>query len=184
MVMDQGTAGLLGVLLGAALSSAGTIYRWYAKRRRYEAAISLEFRRAVRMIDGKLSWLERPLPPSIVEAVPNRIVLIDGVPIYLGEDEKFTITLPFWQTNFNEIVSLLPAKYFSSFASIAELVEMFEAKFSDMKLSFLGTVGNPSEMAAACYKDLLAIRRSIRQSEGFALIQQDAPAVAPQAAHL
>ncbi len=182
MVMDQGTAGLLGVLLGAALSSGGAIYRWYAKRRRYETAISLEFRRAVRMIDAKLSWLERPLPPSVVEAVPNRIVRIDGAPLYLGEDEKFTIPLPFWQTNFNEIVSLLPAKSFSSFAATAELIEMFETKFSDMKLSFLGTVGNPSEMAAACYKDLLAIRQCMKQSEGFALAQQGAPADAPQAA--
>lgn len=183
MAIDQGTAGLLGVLLGAALSSGGAIYRWYAKRRRYETAISLEFRRAVRMIDAKLAWIERPLPPSIIEAVPNRIVRISGAPLFLGEDETFTIPLPFWQTNFNEIVSLLPAKSFSSFAATAELIEMFETKFSDMKLSFLGSVGNPSEMAEACYKDLLAIRQRIKQSEGFVLAQQGAPADAPQAVH-
>ena len=182
MVIDQGVAGLLGVLLGAALTSGGAIYRWYAKRRRYEAAISIEFRRAIRMIDVKLSWLERPLPPNVVEAVPDRIVRIDGVPRYLGEDEKFTIPLPFWQTNFNEIVSLLPAKTFLSFAATAELVDMFEAKFFDMKSSFLGTVGNPGEMAAACYQDLRAIRRRLTQTEGFALAQQGASADAPQAA--
>lgn len=169
--MDQGLAAILGVLLGAGLSSARAIYEWCAKRRRYETAISLELRRAVRMIDAKLSWLERPLPPSIVAAVPDRIVQIDEAYLYLGEDEKFTIPLPFWQTSYKEIVSLLPNKSFSSFAETAELVEMFEAKFSDMKLSFLGTVGNPGEMAAACYKDLLAIRQRLKQSEGFALAQ-------------
>lgn len=183
MQLDQGIAAILGVLLGAGLSSTRAIYEWYAKRRRYETAISLELRRAVRMIDAKLSWLERPLPPSIVQSMPNRVVQIDGARLYLGEDEKFTIPLPFWQTNYKEIVSLLPNKSFSSFAETAELIEMFEDKFSDMKLSFRGTVGNPSEMAAACFKDLLAIRQRLKQSEGFALAQ-GAPADAPQAARL
>ena len=181
--MDQGLAAIIGVLLGVGASSTGAIYKWYAMRRRYETAISLELRRAVRMIDTKLSWLERPLPPNIAEAVPNRIVQIDGVSLYLGEDEKFTIPLPFWQTNYKEIVSLLPNKSFSSFAETAELVEMFEVKFSDMKLSFHGTVGNPGEMAAACYKDLLSIRQSLKQSEGFALAKQYTPADVPLVAH-
>lgn len=176
MVIDQGTAVLLGVLLGAALSSGGAIYRWYAKRRRYETVIGLEFRRAVRMIDTKLAWIERPLPPNIIEAVPDHIVRIGGMPLYLGEDEKLTIQLPFWQTNFNEIVSLLPTKSLSSFATTAELIEMFETKFSDMKLSFLGSVGNPGKMAEACYKDMLSIRQRIKQSQGFILAQQGAPA--------
>lgn len=181
--MDQGLAAILGVLLGIGASSTGAIYKWYAMRRRYETAISLELRRAVRMIDAKLSWLERPLPPSIVAAVPDRIVQVNGASLYLGEDEKFTVPLPFWQTNYKEIVSLLPNKSFSAFAETAELVETFETKFSDMKLSFLGTVGNPGEMAAACYKDLLAIRQRLKQSEGFALAIQGIPADAPQAAH-
>lgn len=178
--MDQGIAAILGVVLGAGLSSTRAIYEWYAKRRRYETAISLEIRRAVRTIDAKLSWLERPLPPSIVEAVPDRIVRIDGAPLYLGEDEKFTIPLPFWQANYKEIVSLLPNRSFSSFAEVAELVEMFETKFSDMKQSFLGTVGDPGEMAAACYKDLLAIRQRVKQSVGFSLAQQGAPTASYQ----
>lgn len=179
MAMDQGLAAIIGVLLGIGASSTGAIYKWYAMRRRYETAISLELRRAVRMIDAKLSWLERPLPPSIAETVPNRIVQIDGTGLYLGEDEQLSVPLPFWQTNYKEIVSLLPDKSFSAFAETAELIEMFEAKFSDMKLSFLGTVGNPGEMAAACYKDLLAIRQRLKQSEGFALAKQGTP----QAAH-
>lgn len=166
MAMDQSTAGLLGVLLGAALSSGGAVCRRYAKRRRYETAISFEFRRAVRLIDAKLSWLQRPLPSGVVAAVPDRLVRIDGAPLYLGEDEKFTLALPFWQTNFQEIVSLLPTDSFSSLAATAELIEMFETKFCDMKLSFLGTVGNPGEMAAACHKDLLAIQKRLSPSPG------------------
>ena len=47
----------------------------------------------------------------------------------------------------------------------------------------LGTVGNPSEMAAVCYKDLLAIRQRLKHSEGFVLAQyQGAPVDAPQTA--
>lgn len=64
-------------------------------------------------------------PRSSPAPVPNRIVRIDGVPLYLGEDEKFAIPLPFWQTNFNEIISLLPASSFSSFTATAKLIEMF-----------------------------------------------------------
>lgn len=161
MAMDQGTAGLLGVVLGAALSSGGAVCRRYAKRRRYETAIGLEFRRAVRLIDAKLSWLRRPLPSSVVQAVPDRMVRVDGATLFLGEEEKFTLPLPFWRTNFHEIVSLLPSGSFSSLAAAAESIEMFESKFCEMKLAFRGTVGNPAEMAAACYKDLLSIRKRL-----------------------
>ena len=172
MVLDQGLAVILGVILGAILSSFRAVYEWYAKRNRYETAISLELRRVVRMIDTKLAWLGRSLPPKVIESVPDRIVHVDGHPLYLGEDEKFIIPLPFWKTNYKEIVSLLPNRTFLLFAEAFELVEMFETKTADMKLSFLGTVGNPKEMAAACYQDLLTVHRRLKQCKGLALAQR------------
>ena len=183
MNIDGGLAAILGVILGAGLSSARAIYEWYSKRRRFEAAVELELRRVIRTIDAKLSWLQRPLPSDIVSHIGNRVVQIDGRDFYLGEQEQLAIPLSFWRANYKEIVSILPTSSFSAFAEAVELIEMFETKFSDMKSSFGGTVGDPKQMAAVCYRDLIQIAERLKQSKGLRAAQQGAPADAPKAAH-
>jgi hypothetical protein len=170
--MDPGFAVIVGVVLGSGLSYVRAIYEWYGKRRRYEAAICVDIRRAARTIDSKMAWVARPLPPPLVDMLGDRAVNIDGKILYLGEDEKLVVPLPFWQTNYNEIVSILSNEAFLAFAGTAELCEIFVSKFSEMKSSFLGTVGSPSEMAVACFKDLIAIHERLYLSEGFVLAQK------------
>ena len=109
---------------------------------------------------------------SVYVWTANKVNRVKNPKKYLGEDEKFIIPLPFWKTNYKEIVSLLPNRTFLLFAEAFELVEMFETKTADMKLSFLGTVGNPKEMAAACYQDLLTVHRRLKQCKGLALAQR------------
>jgi len=174
--MDQGIAAILGVVVGGALSSSRAVFEWYAKRRRYETAIAIELRRAARTIDGKLAWLGRPIPSNIAEAIPDRIIPVEGRDLYLGEDERLSIPRPFWRTNYKEIVSVLSTRSYASFAEAFELVEMFEAKFNDMKLSFSGTVGDPRKMAEACYKDLLTINEQLKLTDGYARASRGAQA--------
>jgi hypothetical protein len=134
------------------------------------------------MIDAKLSWLQRPLPADIVSHIGNRVVQIDGGDYYLGEQEQLAIPLPFWRANYKDIVSILPTNSFSVFAEAVELIEMFETKFSDMKSSFGGSVGDPKQMATACYRDLIQIAERLKQSKDFRAAQQGVPADGPAAA--
>jgi hypothetical protein len=110
---------------------------------------------------GRTTEYARTLP------VPEyRVVQIDGKDFYLGEQEQLAIPLPFWSMNYKDIVSILPTSSFSAFAEAVELSEMFETKFSDMKSSFGGTVGDPKQMATACYRDLIQIAERLKQSKG------------------
>src|ERR1035437_6433826 len=161
--MDAGLAGILGTLLGFVTSSVKDAIGKFSKGKKFEIALQEEVNRAIRILDEKMSWLERPLPADIAEKFSDRVVVVDGKKMYLGEKETFHVPMRFWSKNYAEIVFIISAKAFPKFSSLYDCLQRFEAKFADMKYSFECTDGDSKVMAAACYSDLKGIQKEIEE---------------------
>jgi hypothetical protein len=161
--MDAGLAGILGTLLGFATSSIKDAIASFSKGKKFEIALQAELNRAIRTLDEKMSWLERPLPAGMVEKLSHRIVAVDGKPLYLGEKEALRIPYQFWSKNYPEIVVIVSAKSFRRFSSLYDCLQRFETKFADMKYAFECSDGDSKVMALACYRDLKQIQKEIQE---------------------
>ena len=134
-----------------------------SKRERFERAIVKELERAIKKVDGKIRWMEKPATRELIpNADPKHIVTIGKRDFYLGERETFHVALPFWTNSYCEIVASISSSAFDKFSDIVELLQEFETKFADMKLSFDCVIGDPKKMAAVLYEELKEIHAKIR----------------------
>jgi hypothetical protein len=159
--MDQGTAAIIGVIIGGLLTMVPSIFAHFSKRKKFQTAISYDIAEAIDLIDRKLEWMERPLPQEIIDMYPDLMVRINDKFLFLGEKEQLSFPLIFWKTYYFEIVSLIDHNKFKKYHKAYRLINDFKNKFDDMKASFLGTSGDPKIMALACYKDLKKIREKL-----------------------
>lgn len=85
----------------------------------------------------------------------------DGTVLYLGEQEEFCVSLPFWEQNIRDIIELTSTKSFNGMCREVLLLRKFVSKFREMKLAFKVGGGDPKQMALACYQDLVEIHRKL-----------------------
>ncbi len=155
--MDQGIAALLGVVIGFILPSLSSIVRSKKVGERFIAALEVELEEAKNIIDQKMRWISRNA--SCMEGQIDQRLLVEynGKVLFLGEDEDFFVSLPFWDGNIRDIVEVIPTQQFQRICSDVILVRRFLTKFRDMKMAFKVVIGDPTRMATACYSDLLQI---------------------------
>jgi len=170
--MADAVVAITGVVVGAALSYARDFFSWLTRRRSYEFGVAFELRKARTHIDEKMKWLSRPVPQEIAAKVPSLMVSVDGRELYLGEEESFRISLPFWEGHYSDIIALMNTRRFRQFAYAFDLVQSFEVKFAQLKMSFRGSVGDPKLMATAVYRDLYEIKSKLDHCEASRFIDQ------------
>jgi hypothetical protein len=117
-------------------------------------------RRAHRII----SALNRELSEVNIEMKEKleRIVEFEGIRLYLGEREEFAVPRMYWKAKYTEIVEAIKDEYFSEFYVMYRLVDRFEQKFREMKLTFETSLGKKDAMALACFGDLITIGEDLR----------------------
>jgi len=134
-----------------------------------ERAVAKEILNAIKKVDQKVSWIERPVSrEELPGADPNHFVTIGQRDYYLGEREKFHIPLPFWTGNSCEIILTISEQSYDKFSDMVQLLQEFETKFIEMKQAFDCSVGDSKIMAASAFEDLKAI---------YALIISKAPGI-------
>lgn len=156
--MDQAIAALLGTVTGFLLPSLASYLRARTRGARFENALRGELEDARETARQKLLWLGRDQRPWAAITDEKLLVEFEGKLLYLGEDEDFTVQLPFWDQNLRDIVEATSTRAFNRICREVALLRRFALKFREMKLAFKVDGGNPKAMALACYRDLIAIQ--------------------------
>jgi len=153
-------------IIVAALS--GSLVTWWAqvvhsrvRGARYENAARVEIGRAKETVHEKMRWLSRDVPRSLQRGDKLMVESGDGKLLYLGEDERFFVSLLFWDTYSGAIVQALSHQAYQRLALEVYRLRRFEQKFREMKLAFKTGSGDPKVMALACYRDLQEIEREL-----------------------
>jgi hypothetical protein len=163
--MEKEWFALVGGCIGATLAATVAFGLNYlkasaekkCKEKNFIKVIHREIEQAVGSVKKKMQWLTRkpdghPDDDLMVEVGYDKL-------LYLGEKEEFTISIPFWKGNFNEILSTISHNDFERFWRVVRELEMFEVKFADMKKSFDSpmTTGKHKGMARICFEELQVI---------------------------
>lgn len=159
--MDQVVTALLGVTTGFFLPSLASYIRSRVKGTRFENAVRVDLDQAKDSVHQKMLWLSRDQTPFRRQTGERLLAEFHGKLLYLGEDEDFSVSLPFWDENIREIIEITSTRAFNELCREVSLLRKFVAKFREMKLAFKVTGGDPKQMALACYRDLLAIHNQL-----------------------
>jgi hypothetical protein len=155
--MDQATAALLGAITGFFLPSLASYIRSRMKGARFENAVKGEIEGAKDSLHQKMLWVSRDQSPFKSQTAERLLVEFDGKLLYLGEQEDFCVSLPFWEQNIRDIIEVSSTKSFNDMCRKVLLLRKFVSKFREMKLTFNIGGGDPKQMALACYQDLVKI---------------------------
>ncbi|HLJ87626.1 MAG TPA: hypothetical protein VKZ53_12450 [Candidatus Angelobacter sp.] len=157
----------LGGFLGSALSQVVQFVDRQRRGRRISAALARELREVNSDIQEKLDWLRRRIhPDELGEADSERILEVDGVLRYLGEREEFTAARPYWQVKYTEVVEAVSDEKFSRIHEMYRLVDRFEEKFKELKLTFKTNLGDKCKMATRIFHDLERIGAQLNSKVG------------------
>lgn len=131
---------------------------------RMASALDRELLEVAKEIKEKLEWVSRDVSKHLDEVDPERTVVSEGIHLYLGEREKFVVLRPYWKAEYVKIAESIDNKDFSDFYVMYRLVDSFEKKFHEMKLTFETSIGNKDVMALACFKDLKKISNGLQEN--------------------
>lgn len=159
--MNEAITALLGAVTGFFLPSVASYFRSKTKGKRFENAVKGELDEAKGRLHEKMIWLSRDHRP--LESVTDKKLLVesDGKLLYLGEEEEFNVSLPFWDQNLRDIVEATSTRSFGRMSHEVLLLRGFASKFREMKLSFKVGGGDPKAIALACYGELVGIHRDL-----------------------
>lgn len=161
-VDDKIIAALFGAMFGFALPYFASVWERAKRAHRMVSALDHELSEVTTEIEKKLKWLGRNVEEHLKEVDQDRIVEVDGIHLYLGEREEFQVPRPYWRAKYTEIAEAISDKDFSDFYKMYRLVDDFEQKFRDMKLTFETSIGKKDVMARQCFKDLQTIDEEIK----------------------
>jgi hypothetical protein len=126
------------------------------------AALKLELMEVSSEIEEKLKWVGRDVSEHLNEVDQERFVESKGIRLYLGEREEFVVPRAYWKAKYTEIVEAIGDKDFSEFFRMYRLVDKFEQKFVEMKMTFETSLGRKDVMALAVFEDLVAISAELK----------------------
>jgi hypothetical protein len=155
--MHEAITALLGAATGFFLPSLASYIRSRMRGSRFENAVKGELDEAKDSVHQKMLWISRDQSP-FRSLTDERLVLeFDGKLLYLGEEEAFSVSIPFWEHNIRDIIEVTSTKSFNGMCREVSLLRKFVSKFREMKLAFDVGTGDPKRMALACYRDLVEI---------------------------
>jgi hypothetical protein len=126
------------------------------------SALSRELIEVTSEIEKKLEWIGRDVSEHLNEVDQDRFVESKGVRMYLGEREEFAVPRAYWKAKYTEIAEAISDKDFSNFYVMHRLVDRFEQKFHEMKLTFESSLGKKDVMALACFEDMMVIGTELK----------------------
>lgn len=138
--MNQAITALLGVVIGFLLPSLAAYIRSRIKGTRFENAVKSEVEEAKDSVHQKMLWLSRDVNPFMDERL---LAKFNGKQLYLGEQEDFSVLLPFWEQNIREIIEVSSTTSFNRMCRDVSLLRRFVSKFREMKLAFKVGGGDP-----------------------------------------
>jgi hypothetical protein len=159
---DKIIAAALGALFGFALPYLAGVWDRIRRARRMVSALDRELSEAAADIERKLAWVSRNVTESPEQVDADRTVQTNGTRLYLGEREEFAVPRAYWKAKYTEIAEAVSNRDFSDFYVMHRLVDSFEQKFREMKQAFDNAWGTKDAMALACFGDLTAISKDLR----------------------
>ncbi|MGD0733235.1 MAG: hypothetical protein ABR956_18365, partial [Terracidiphilus sp.] len=148
---------IFGAVFGFSLPYLASVWDRSMRARRMVAALKLELMEVSSEIEEKLKWVGRDVSEHLNEVDQERFVESKGIRLYLGEREEFVVPRAYWKAKYTEIVEAIGDKDFSEFFRMYRLVDKFEQKFVEMKMTFETSLGRKDVMALAVFEDLVAI---------------------------
>lgn len=159
---DKIVPAVLGAAFGFALPYLANVWERARRSQRIRSALIRELLEVTSEIEKKLTWVGRDVSNHLNEVDQDRTIVRNSIRLYLGEREEFAVPRGYWKAKYTEIAEIIPDKDFSDFYVMYRLVERFEQKFREMKLTFECSTGKKDVMALACFDDLTAICKDLR----------------------
>lgn len=159
---DKILGGIVGTIFGFSLPYLAGVWDRTTRARRIVSALNRELTEATVEIERKLAWVGRDVSTFLSEVDQDRIVESNGVHLYLGEREVFAVPREYWKAKYTEIAEAIKDKDFSFFYGMYRLIDRFEQKFHEMKVTFETPLGKKDVMALACFDDLTSISKELR----------------------
>jgi len=159
--MGQTILALLGVVIGFILPSLASYIKSRTIGARFENAVKSELEDAKDNLHRKMLWISRDQSQFKSHVDDWLLAEYDGKLLYLGEEEDFSISIPFWEQNIRAIVEATSTKSFNKMCREVFLIRKFVSKFREMKLGYKVSAGDPKRMALACYEELVKIHNEV-----------------------
>jgi len=159
---DKIVVAVVSAVFGFSLPYLASVLDRTRRAHRIVSALNRELIEVTSDIEKKLEWIGRDVPEHLNEVDPDRFVESKGVRMYLGEREEFTVSRAYWKAKYTEIAEAISDKDFSNFYGMHRLVDRFEQKFHEMKMTFETTLGKKNVMALACFEDLTLIGAELK----------------------
>jgi transcription initiation factor IIE alpha subunit len=152
---DKITVAVISAMFGFSLPYLVSVWDRSRRAHRIISALNRELSEVNIEMKEKLVWIGRDVSEHLNEVDQERIVEFEGIRLYLGEREEFAVPRMYWKAKYTEIVEAIKDEYFSEFYVMYRLVDRFEQKFREMKLTFETSLGKKDAMALACFGDLI-----------------------------
>lgn len=159
---DKIIVAVFSTMFGFSLPYLASVWDRVRRAHRMVSALDRELSEVTAEIEKKLAWVGRNVSKHLDEVDQKRIVVSKGIRLYLGEREEFVVPRAYWKAKYAEIAEAINDKDFSDFYVMYRLVDRFEQKFHEMKLTFETSLGKKDVMALACFDDLMAISKDLR----------------------
>ena|SRR5271157_5804044 len=153
---------ILGAMFGFSLPYLANVWDRVRRAHCLISALDRELLEVTTEIQKKMAWVSRDISKLLNEVDKDRIVEANGIYLYLGEREEFLVPRDYWKAKYTEIAEAISDKDFSDFYVMYRMVDRFEHKFREMKLTFDTTSGKKDVMALACFNDLTVISKDLQ----------------------
>ena len=159
---DRIIVAVFSTMFGVSLPYLSSVWDRARRAHRMVSALDRELSEVSAEIEKKLAWVGRNISEHLDEVDQERIVESKGRRLYLGEREEFVVPRAYWKAKYTEIAEAINDEDYSDFYVMYRLVDRFEEKFREMKLTFETSLGKKDVMALACFDDLMAISKDLR----------------------
>jgi hypothetical protein len=159
---DKIIVAVISTGFGVSIPYFANIWDRTRRAQRIVAALDRELSEVIAEIERKLEWIGRDVSIYLKEVDSERVIDAKGIRLYLGEREEFEVPRAYWKAKYTDIAEAISDRDFSDFYVMYRLVDRFEKKFHDMKMTFETSLGKKDVMALACFDDLTAICKELR----------------------
>jgi hypothetical protein len=159
---DKIYVAVISAIFGFSLPYLAGVWDRATRARRIVSALNRELSEATAEIERKLAWVGRDVSTHLSEVDRERVIEARGIHLYLGERETFEVPRLYWKAKYTEIAEAINDKDYSFFYKMYRLIDRFEQKFHEMKVTFESPLGKKESMALACWGDLNDIGKELQ----------------------
>jgi hypothetical protein len=159
---DKIIVAIISTGFGVSIPFLANIWDKTRRAHRIVAALDRELTEVTAEIERKLEWIGRDVSNYLKEVDCERVIEAKGIRLYLGEREEFEVPRAYWKSKYTDIAEAISDSDFSDFYVMYRLVDRFEKKFHEMKMTFETSLGQKDVMALACFDDLTEICKELK----------------------